>query len=198
MSDYKIYCPNHYKEIENYELALKDNFVGWICHHRNGEEFSTEWLIQNNMYYDREDPHEFRFVPVNRKLSKKYGIPSHMEIHNRNKDYSFTQTKEYKNKISDSCSGTNNGMYGKHHSKETKDKIRKVLITNGSCAGEKNGMYGKHHTKETIKKQCKPKTEFGRKFYEHYNIERITKDNKHLYDVERSFFLKHGHCSWEA
>lgn len=31
------YCPEHYQEIENYELAKADDFKGWICHHRNGE-----------------------------------------------------------------------------------------------------------------------------------------------------------------
>ena len=56
------FCPEHYKEIQNYELAEAENFEGWICHHINGEQFSKEWLIANNMYYNRSDPHEFRFV----------------------------------------------------------------------------------------------------------------------------------------
>ena len=56
------YCPEHYMEIENYDLALADNFKGWVCHHRNGLEFSREWLIKNNMYFNRKDPHEFKFM----------------------------------------------------------------------------------------------------------------------------------------
>lgn len=39
------YCPEHYMEIENYDLALADNFEGWICHHRNGMEFSNEGCL---------------------------------------------------------------------------------------------------------------------------------------------------------
>lgn len=58
------YCPEHYTEIENYDLALVDNFKGWICHHRNGEYFPRDWLIKNNMYYNRKDPHEFKFMKV--------------------------------------------------------------------------------------------------------------------------------------
>lgn len=56
------FCPEHYMEIENYELAKADNFKGWVCHHRNGLEFSREWLIKNNMYWNRKDPHEFKFM----------------------------------------------------------------------------------------------------------------------------------------
>ena len=40
--NYMDFCPEHYMEIENYELAKSDNFVGWVCHHRNGEEFELE------------------------------------------------------------------------------------------------------------------------------------------------------------
>lgn len=33
MRNLKYYCKD-YKNIENYEAAKKDNFVGWCCHHR--------------------------------------------------------------------------------------------------------------------------------------------------------------------
>lgn len=59
---HELFCPEHYEEIENYQLAKADNFEGWVCHHRNGEEFSEEWLRKNNMYFNRTDPHEFKFV----------------------------------------------------------------------------------------------------------------------------------------
>ena len=58
----KRYCPEHFKEIENFEQAINDKRKTWVCHHRNGEQFSTEWLIANNMYFNRKDPHEFKFV----------------------------------------------------------------------------------------------------------------------------------------
>ena len=59
---YLQYCPDHYKEIENYELAKADNFEGWVCHHRNGVEFPKWWLKKYGMYYKRKDPHEFKFM----------------------------------------------------------------------------------------------------------------------------------------
>lgn len=42
--------------------------------------------------------------------------------------------------------GENNGMYGKHHSEESKAKISKA------SSGENNGMYGKSHSSEAKKK----------------------------------------------
>lgn len=63
--NFEDFCPEHYEEIENYVLAKADNFVGWACHHRNGVEFSKEWLLKNNMYFNRTDPHEFKFMKHN-------------------------------------------------------------------------------------------------------------------------------------
>lgn len=74
--NYKKYCPEHYEEIKNYELAKADNFVGWVCHHINGEEFPTEWLKKNNMYYNRTDPHEFVFLRTE----------EHTRIHRKGKE----------------------------------------------------------------------------------------------------------------
>lgn len=54
----KKYC-KEYTKIENYEQAMKDNFKGWVVHHRleltlDGEEVHTpKSLIRLGMYYDR-------------------------------------------------------------------------------------------------------------------------------------------------
>ena len=50
-------------------------------------------------------------------------------------------------KITEKSSGQNNPMYGKHHSEETREKIRKKLT--GNMVGEKNPFYGKRHSEET-------------------------------------------------
>lgn len=58
------YCiPEQIEQIENYELAKKDNFKGWCIHHRleihnsDGEKrlvnLSREELIALDMYYNR-------------------------------------------------------------------------------------------------------------------------------------------------
>lgn len=60
--NFQRFCPTRYTEIENYELALADNFEGWDCHHIKGEEYSKRWLLEHDMYYNRTDPAEFRFI----------------------------------------------------------------------------------------------------------------------------------------
>ena len=47
--------------------------------------------------------------------------------------------------------GERNGFYGKHHSEETKQKLREKC----GLSGELNGMYGKHHSEESRKKMSK-------------------------------------------
>mgnify|MGYP001047857231 CR=1 FL=1 len=55
-------------------------------------------------------------------------------------------SKETRKKISESHSGENNSMWGKHHSEETKEKMSEAKL------GENNHNYGKHHSKETKEK----------------------------------------------
>ena len=43
--------------------------------------------------------------------------------------------------MSQITSGSNNGMYGKKHTKESKEKMS--INSKGKTSGEKNGMYGK-------------------------------------------------------
>lgn len=100
---FKKYCPEHYTEIENYAQAAADNFVGWHCHHRNGEQFSKDWLIRNNMYYGRNDPHEFKFVT----------LKEHHQIHQKGKPGFFKgkhHTPESKRKISEHSAHLQNGL----------------------------------------------------------------------------------------
>ena len=49
---FEKYCKD-YTNIENYENAAADNFVGWCCHHRKGVDITTEKLIALGIYYDR-------------------------------------------------------------------------------------------------------------------------------------------------
>ena len=56
----KGYCSEPLENIENYKLAEKDNFIGWVCHHRfecietgGTENMTMEDLIENGLYYHR-------------------------------------------------------------------------------------------------------------------------------------------------
>lgn len=75
----KKYCDD-YENIENYEAAKKDNFVGWQCHHRlqtwtsDGEkrlvDISAAELQALGMYYNR---------PANELILMK--IKDHRRLH---------------------------------------------------------------------------------------------------------------------
>lgn len=92
---FEKYCKD-YQNIENYEKAKADNFIGWHCHHRlqthtsDGKRrrtnISAAELKAFDAYYDR---------PANELIFMKNN--KHNSIH-------FT--------------GENNPMYGKHHSIE--------------------------------------------------------------------------------
>ena len=66
------------------------------------------------------------------------------------------------------CTGEGNPMYGKHHSEETKEKLRQIDKSYTQTqeyrdnmskikSGEGNGMYGKHHTEEAKQKMSDAK-----------------------------------------
>jgi len=61
-------------------------------------------------------------------------------------------TEEHLKNISKARMGEGNAMYGKHHSEEAKEKIRKSRRGKGKRFGEDNPFYGKHHSEE-IKKR---------------------------------------------
>ena len=59
----------------------------------------------------------------------------------KNRDTSYMKTEEYRKKMSMAVSGEKNGMYGKHHTQES--KLKMSINSIGKVSGEKNGMYGK-------------------------------------------------------
>lgn len=136
---YKQYCKD-YKNIENYEKALKDNFKGWHCHHRlethnsDGErrlvDISYKELIALGMYYNRP-AEELIFLTSREHHAFKKGKP---------------KSEEAKEKMREAKKGENNPMYGKHHTEETRKKMREAN------KGENHPMYGKKHSEEAKKK----------------------------------------------
>ena len=56
---------------------------------------------------------------------------------------------EAKRKMSESRTGKNNGMHGKHHTEESKQKMREHAP---DYSGEKNPFYGRKHSDETKQK----------------------------------------------
>ena len=108
--EFEKYCKD-YTNIENYQKALADNFVGWDCHHRlethnsDGErrevDITLDELKALDMYYNR---------PADELIFMKHG--EHMSLHRKGK----LMSEESKKKLSEA-------KKGKHHSEEHKKKI---------------------------------------------------------------------------
>ena len=130
--NYKCYCKD-YQNIENYEAAKKDNFIGWECHHRlethnsDGERrlvnISMGELKALDMYWNRP-AEELIFLTTS----------EHNTLHHKGKLIS----EEHKKKVSEASKGNKRAL-GYHHSEETRKKISEA-------------RKGKHRSDETKKK----------------------------------------------
>lgn len=91
---------------------------------------------------------------------------------------------------SENNTGENHPMFGKHHSKKTKDRMSKAH--KGQLSGEKNPMFGHKHTEEEKKKI----SEWGKKWHSEHThpmtgVRRFGENNpmfgKHLSDEQKEF-----------
>lgn len=112
----RSYCKD-YHLIPHYEEAVASTEM-WCCHHLLGETNSKQYLIENNLYYNRT-PNEFVFVT---KLE-------HQRIHCAGKPHS----EEWKRKISEAKKGIPNSeeskrkMSAAHKGKKlSEERIRKL------------------------------------------------------------------------
>lgn len=99
------YCKN-YTEIENYELAKKDDFVGWVCHNKmelikTGAvvDATRQDLIDLDIYYDRSAD-ELIF------LTRE----EHAKLHNRGRK----QSENVREAVSKAQKGEKNPNFGLH------------------------------------------------------------------------------------
>lgn len=127
--NFKRYCKN-YQDIENFEKAKKDDFVGWHCHHRlethtsDGErrdvDISHKELIALGMYYNRPAS-ELIFLTTSEHNA--YGKGKHRSVETRRKmkgnknALGYKHSEETKNKMRESHKG-------KHHSEEARRKMK--------------------------------------------------------------------------
>ena len=157
------------KKVENYELALKDNFKGWHLHHRlethtsdgvlRSVFISMEELKALDMYYNR---------PANELIYMK--SKEHLRLHKNN------QSTETINKIKESC--------------------KKVIHTNGwnkkvsdSLKGkEKTPLHNKHNSEAQKKFFDNLTVEEYEQWYEQHYTNRSISDAvlKHLEDFKYS------------
>lgn len=153
LKHYKRYCED-IENVENYEKAKADNFVGWCCHHRlqtwtsDGErrlvDIRAEELIALGMYWHRPAS-ELIFMTESEHHSlhnkgehnPNYGKPGP----NKGKKFSEEHRKKIGEKSKGRCT-----MLGKHHSDESKKKIGEAALRSSK---------GRHwYNNGTINKFC--------------------------------------------
>ena len=173
--NFKRYCKD-YENIENYEKAKKDDFIGWECHHRlethnsDGKrrlvDINRKELIALGMYYHRP-PEELIFLTVE----------EHTSLHHKGKLISEETRRKMAELRKGKYAGEKNPMYGKHHTDEARRKMAELK------KGEKNPNYGKHHTFEARQKIAEANriNRTGRHWYNN------GKENKFCYECPDGF-----------
>lgn len=130
-------CKDNLELIENYDKAVKDDFKGWVLHHRleltiDGEEVHTpESLIRLNMYYHR---------PYFELIFLKRG--EHIALHNKGKKGKYTE--ERRRNISESLKGVSKVPWNKGK-KLSEEHRRNISI---SIKGKVPWNKGKHLSEE--------------------------------------------------
>ena len=121
---FEKYCKD-YENIENYEKALADNFIGWECHHKRGANITQKELIALGQYYNissdelvfltTAEHNQFHHIGRHHteESKKRIGAASKGRRH----------TEEARKKMSDAAKG-------KHKTKEHKKKIAEAVRIN--------------------------------------------------------------------
>ena len=141
---FEKYCKD-YENIENYEAAKKDNFIGWECHHRRGANITQKELISLGQYYNISSDELVFLTTAEHNQLHHIGRHHTEEIKKRIGEASKGRrhTEEARKKMSDAAKG-------KHLSEESKKKIAEAL--KGKHLGKDNPFYGKTHSDELKKK----------------------------------------------
>lgn len=140
-----LFC-DEIEKVENYELAKRDNFKGWVCHHKlethtsDGErrliDLSMEELIRLEMYFFRP-PEELIFMKRD----------EHTHLHQKYRKHS----SEHNRKVSE-------GLKGKRLSEKHKLDISNTLkgrkLSKETCAKMSKSRTGRHHSEETKRKMA--------------------------------------------
>ena len=148
---YKQYCKD-FENIENYEKAKADNFVGWDCHHRlethnsDGErrlvDITRRELLALDMYYNRPSS---ELIFLTRSEHKSLHKPS----------------EETKKKMGEAMKGNKHAL-GCKRSEETKKKMsdaKKNMTeeTKKKLGEAKKGMRWFNNGEKCVRaKECPP------------------------------------------
>lgn len=123
----KLWCSEPIDKIENYEKAVADDTQKWVCHHRlelhpDGSLRFTEESLKKLGLYEHRPASELIFLPYN----------LHSSMHNK------------ANKEAHTFYGEKNGMYGCHHSEETRRKISEKVKGKSKDSPHSNSRWSKY------------------------------------------------------
>ena len=147
--NFEKFC-KEYTNIENYEKAKADNFKGWCIHHRLETHNSDgERRLVNISVAELQALGMYYNRPASELIFMKHG--EHTQLHQK---------------------GGSNPMYGRHHSEDTRKKMREAR--KGKRTGEDNPFYGKHHSEETRKKWSEARK--GNRWFNNGKINTMAKE----------------------
>lgn len=156
----KKYIGKHYGE-------LNDEYIGsGLILQRAVEKYGKQNFVKQILYISSNNEEnnlkEKEYIKkYNATQSKQfYNIAQGGDGGNLIAGYTPEQRLALSQKLSKINSGQSNPMYGRHHTEETKEKIRQIDKSYTQTeqyrknmsqlkSGEKNGMFGKHHTEES-------------------------------------------------
>ncbi len=166
---------NNMKYIGKHYGELDDNYLGSGTILKQAiKKYGKESFIKTILFISNNEEEncnkEKEFIALYNATSNPlfYNIHEGGNGGNTTKGFTQQQKENFKSKMSEVTKGIKNGMYGKEHSKETKEFLSfwaKYLRDNSVyqseefkskmssvTSGSKNGMYGKEHTELSKKK----------------------------------------------
>jgi len=174
MEKYYIYLTtnliNNKKYIGKHKGYLDDNYLGsgiliTAAINKYGKENFKKEILYVSKSEEENNEKEKYFIALYNAVERKdfYNIADGGQGGYVTKGYTSSQRDAVNKKISKKNAGKNHPMYGKHHTEETKDLLRKKSLKywtqerrnerSKKYSGSGNPMYGKHHSKESIQKK---------------------------------------------
>lgn len=155
---------------KKFDVKLHEKF------YNNANQTSTGFDTTGKGNYVDENGKTISISREEAKARNLKGATTGKSAWNKGLKMSEEYNKSHKEKIKNSgrsFKGENNPNYGKHHSEETKEKIRQGNIgkthseetkekMSQNRSGEKHWNYGLNHSEETKEKMRKPKSEEGK------------------------------------
>lgn len=162
----RCYCQTP-ELIENYEQAINDNTQIWVCHHRDEIRTLPSGMVVIRSKEELIENGRYYNCPPNELIFLT--ASDHTKLHS---DYV-------------------------HHPKASIATKKKMSVAHKGrvLTEEHKKKISFAHKGKDSKLKNHFRTEFGRKYLEHFGYSRT--ENTKQYDNEKYFYKCYGYCSWE-